>query len=363
MNLKVKKWSLNKIPLVFFKVFLLMLARNHAFASGSKSQKLLRMDAPGGVMEKSPIKDQKGVPLCFAYSAVQLLDSYKLKLQLETNPSRHDKVDMTKLTETSALAAAVDSAYDSNLSYIESLNYGGFVCETINSMIKHGTCSEQKTAELFKSIKAKGNLTPSQLKELFGIAYNGKVYRSDVVEKLFVQLNRALTPQEQMKVFKFIVDKACENDRTKIDDLKIKCVETRRLHRGEDSANHLFKILNDKISHQSNMQPVSIKYCSNFYEVGPTYNPIMGYRPGTKEIIWKQDCLIHYSVVIGKKISQDHHQKEKTSYLIRDSYGKNCGGHSLHPHFKCENGQIWVDEEVLKPNLLEVNYLEKEELI
>jgi hypothetical protein len=314
---------------------------------------VVRLDQSGYAMENLSIKNQGGVPFCFAYSAAQLLDSY-----INTFDQSAKRKSIQPEKEISAMAAAIDAGYDARLTYLQSLNYGGFVCEAVNSIIKHGACEEQETAKLFQDIKgySVSEENKSAFVNYYGEIFKGLNYRSPQVEALFSKLNRPVNPKEQMTIFKLVVDKICENKRQNLKKLKLSCVEMKRRSQGENSADHLLQSLRARFQ-PSNVngktQPVAMKYCANFYTKGPEYSAVVGYKDDDKKILWQKDCMIHYSVVMGMKINENGGR----DYLIRDSYGKNCGGGKMHPAFRCEGGHVWVSEKVVAQNILQLDFL------
>jgi hypothetical protein len=81
--------------------------------------------------------------------------------------------------------------------------------------------------------------------------------------------------------------------------------------------------------------PVGISFCSNIL----TQKRYEGYASGG---VLKADCKAHAAVVIGKRFGN-----AGCEYLIRNSWGYGYTGYA----WKTDEGDIWVPERVLAPNL------------
>jgi hypothetical protein len=156
-----------------------------------------------------------------------------------------------------------------------------------------------------------------------------------------------------------VVDKQCKNYSQKINS-KTKCV-TRNGHRrdkewecernkvfdGEDECEDWttnLEIIHEKIG----KQPVGIEYCSKVLTAGKKYDGLnfLGIPSG--------DCGGHASLIIGRR-----RVGKSCQLLVRNSWGTSCNAYSND--FECENGNIWVDENILKKNLMDVTYIKDED--
>lgn len=61
---------------------------------------------------------------------------------------------------------------------------------------------------------------------------------------------------------------------------------------------------------------------------------------------------LHTSSFVGRRWNQEHQGCE---YLIRDSHGEGCDKYD--PSYKCENGNVWLSEAQIYPNLISIVYM------
>ncbi len=111
-------------------------------ASARQTLQTVRLDDRGYSMENVPVTNQKGIPLCYAFSAAQMVDAYRFTYDKSAHFNHL----------TSPLMAAVGASWDTGFNYFETLNYGGFLCEAVDSIVKYGSCSQKLTESLFNSI-------------------------------------------------------------------------------------------------------------------------------------------------------------------------------------------------------------------
>lgn len=80
--------------------------------------------------------------------------------------------------------------------------------------------------------------------------------------------------------------------------------------------------------------------------------------------VWSDQCKVgdgfngHAGIVVGRrllKFQEDNKSKSVCQYLVRDVYGKSCKGYTddptVSPPQRCEQGNIWVDEDALLANI------------
>lgn len=307
----------------------------------------IRLDSSGFSMEHISVKDQKSIPFCYSFAAAQMIDAYR-----ET----FDKSE-EKHFPTSPVAAAIWASWDTGLTYHQTLNYGGFLCEAMDSILRYGSCDEGETNEIFHSIQRSKENSKS------------KSFSSLIVEKKFRELAiRGPATEEEseldinfesdewdqgnlkMKILKNLVDESCSGANTNLSHLRLQCITKRRKDSDKLEGQSLIKIVQKALNQGNRSQPIGIKFCSNVFDEGPRYIGIQKKEIG--KLSWKKNCHIHYSLIIGRRL-----KKGKMEFLVRDSYGKDCGSSTLHSSWTCERGSIWIGEEALINNLLEINLL------
>jgi hypothetical protein len=104
---------------------------------------------------------------------------------------------------------------------------------------------------------------------------------------------------------------------------------------------------------KSKPQPTAITYCSSILTQWRIYEGAA--KDGvTKERLLKSDCRGHSSLVIGRRMNPS---AGKCEYLVRNSWGTSCYPYSRD--WSCENGNIWVEADVLTRNTYGYFYLEE----
>jgi hypothetical protein len=108
--------------------------------------------------------------------------------------------------------------------------------------------------------------------------------------------------------------------------------------------------------------PLGIEYCSGIltspnkdFIHNRTFGSDINYLNSPKAIRnFKDGCGFHASALIGRERREDG----KCYFLVQNSWGASCHFYS-NPEL-CEDGKIWVDEDVLSRNLLRVSDVQKE---
>ncbi len=62
----------------------------------------------------------------------------------------------------------------------------------------------------------------------------------------------------------------------------------------------------------------------------------------------------HYSSIVGRRTNE---KTNTCQYLIRNSWGKNCSIYPAPYNSQCEEGNIWVDENVLGQSIIGIHFL------
>lgn len=107
-------------------------------------------------------------------------------------------------------------------------------------------------------------------------------------------------------------------------------------------------------------KPTAINYCG-LVRTDPSINGVNS--KGRLDSSCKRDgvSLGHSSVVVGRRLLRyrDGNQiKQICQYLVRDSFGSSCAKYpddpTAEPSIRCENGQVWIDEDALFSNVAEI---------
>ena len=82
--------------------------------------------------------------------------------------------------------------------------------------------------------------------------------------------------------------------------------------------------------------PVGINYCANILE-----------HPDYSGSIDAKDCEKHVSMIVGTARDQNG----KCTYVVRNSWGTNCGRNVYHKDYTCRDGNIYIPKEALLKNV------------
>ena len=330
-------------------------------------------------MSQLPVTAQGETGLCYAYTAAQLADAYL---------AREGKLNNHK---TLAIAAGIQSKGVSlenilisifNPGYMDDPN-GGFVCNAFDQINKNGACNEVKLNKAME--KLFGIASPQATIEVrdvdFHLHFLNSLFKNkdsddmipyknlsgDCIEasassmNLDAQTKKLLLPLFKALIFslkedsrinsmKAFVKKFCENHKLDMPE-KLTCLtHTDYEVVGQDVFNNdivmgpverihdLFNKPKDKVL------PVGIEYCSAFLEYGGSN------ADGLFDMINKNKCKPHASLIMGRRS-----RNGKCEFLLRNSWGKNC---AYDDKFDCEEGNIWIEDKVLKKNLMNLVHLE-----
>lgn len=250
-------------------------------------------------MEGVLVRNQKTLPLCFSFAAAAMLDAY-----LKVNYKR-------KFPPSSSFAGAILASKEYEVPFETTFTQGGYLCYSMDSMIRKGFCSEKKTEFLFESI-----------------------------------LNRTSQINNIDKLAE-VIEQVCEKGYAK---LKVSCKEIYRVKVGYRTGTDLLSEVDKEFRKGKLALPIGIKYCAGLVMQGRDFKGT--YSEYKDNLLWKPDCFVHYSVIIGTRFI-----KEK-EYLIRDSFGPDCDSRNLHKDWECDNGSFWIPEKSLINNILAVDVLE-----
>ncbi len=322
-----------------------------------------------------PVVNQR-LGTCYAHTAAQLIDAYRFS-------HKPPKGDRNYSHHSFSLDLAVKSKTRWWYQFIEKWFYkkkyrdapdGGLVCPTIRESVKSGrTCSKEHMLKEIDSLFIYGTDAPDQVKSFnmrdylarIDDLYQCKQNQTDQVApcnltpfitenikqlKNLVEIANSIRekPKNRLTFIKQIIEKQCRGHWQKINS-DIYCASGNNLrsefagkckqdilniHRNCDDTPSDLELLHKYLP----KQPVAISYCANFLTEGKkaTGHNFLGIR--TKK------CFGHASLIIGRK-----RVGKKCMLLLRNSWGTSCNPYS--DDFKCEHGNIWVDEDTLKKSL------------
>ena len=294
------------------------------------------------VMQEIPVLDQGQTGLCYAYTASQLVDAFYGQKQ-----------------KTSAIAAAVFARADDwgfsrwlRKNSIGNLVDGGWTCQTIDALKEKGACpmSLVDTDYLRRTIAAYSN----DIKEVVKFAKNNpEQYQCVKVNELIpdqlsemIKLGDKLEDYNNMQTLELMIKNGCREQLTSLPeklechdfvarvDYKTEVMPKMNISATDVAAKKYKAKINQLFSRPAPLQPLGLAFCSSI-------------------LTGNKDCGLHAAMIIGRRKKTS---TGKCQYLIRNSWGTDCSNYKRG--VKCENGNLWVDDNELEQNMTKINYLE-----
>ncbi|MEK7690747.1 MAG: hypothetical protein AAB425_06980, partial [Bdellovibrionota bacterium] len=301
----------------------------------------IRLDAPGGSMEKVALRNQIG-GTCYAYTAAAMFDAARFS-------SGDERTELV----SSGFAAALD--YKSK--FKGKNPDGGYVCGLAGVMpgLRHrGACSTKALPPFrnsvslnrtVKIIQAAWKLTREDT--LPGV--QAPVARETRVKPALIaygmqtqdlppdhEIDELLQKKSLTKLLKkLLVEPSCaKDDRIEWDVRRcksgLKIAKSVRARVGDMNA----------LLRRENAQPIEISFCSAVLTEG--YAALSDPKKWNVLFMSGEKCGYHAALVIGRRV-RDGQQE----FLVRNSWGKSCLPYA--PEWECEagKGNIWVDGNAL----------------
>lgn len=335
----------------------------------------VRLDAPGGTVEKMPIHDQDGLGICFAETGAQLFDSL-LNQHGVTHP-RTSSLHAALLTKLNF--SDPSQASRSNNGGID----GGDACATVRGLSSSGACSHESylrflntgwpkasvgqlydlyethrqalEAEL-KSKKLQKEIDQTVSRHAFalmdGILATCSPNRPSVVKlPTFDELGRILQEGSFPSLARGVFGSDCQPKDKFRAPFEITCQAIGTYgYSSREMRPVLQRRLLQHLTQGKTATPVGISYCSALLESGPEWKKNLSQ---TEDFFRAPDCRFHASIVVGKR-----QKNGSCQFLIRNSWGTDCGAYAKN--WECEKGQIWIDADALLENTRELQFVRKE---
>ena len=164
-------------------------------------------------------------------------------------------------------------------------------------------------------------------------------------------------PREWAGFVAALTESACTQNPLEISSIPSPLITRIRTGEGQGSTmNRMKAALNSSL--EKNV-PAGISYCLEVLKDIDAEGVNFGV-PGNGAVKAGK-CSPHASVIIGRRLLKYVHQGKPDTicqYLVRDSMGESCDGYpddpTSQPSAKCEKGNVWVDENALLNNVIEV---------
>ncbi len=339
-------------------------------------------------IKQMPLYDQGQVGICYAYSAIQLLDHWRETKQHTFGKTfAGKKYSYKKMGVSSPVYAALLTriVQEKGNPYQNKTNLdAGNINLALKMIKKMGMCREDVIQKAINQYAGKNSIDQGEFTELVHLLFLNfptnpdqlrKMSDKQIKDKLFYgkfnYVGRKIGDDGNIaKIFRTIGANLRNGNLTNFMHYIFKdCLDEKNIYKlsknipdpknimirkdnVESMKKHLRTLLNRK-----DAQPVGVGYCSEFLKnkryVGtkPHGQPSYAGQMVTRD---PKTCGGHASIIIGqKKIGGRCH------YLIRNTWGKDCSKYD----WKCETigkGEgmgIWVEEGALFKNLMSMTYL------
>jgi hypothetical protein len=274
-----------------------------------------------------PVRNQDTVGWCFGYTAADLI-SYKIN-------QRVSAVDLS-ITYYNKMEAMPRDA-------ILSKTGGGQPVRTFDTTIKDGFCMEKDFPSedyLFpKEYGYIGNEGLSDILKLIEEEHNSpdqllKACRLKSINSLFKNLTiddfKKVFSRKELSAFQMILELQKINCKNRfVPKNKFNMVS------GLKGKREVLKEIDDQLEKDN---PISYNFNANFLL------PLKD-QPGFDN---------HYASIVGRKFNEE---TKTCQYLIRNSWGRNCTQYPPPYNKQCDEGNIWVNEDIIHKNLIGINYI------
>lgn len=348
-------------------IFFLLIPFAHA--SGMEAPDEINLNDPGGSMEHVAVREQGHFEICYAEVAAQMADAWRF--------SHGDKEYAFQTSAMTLALQAGDPALTSHPDDGLSTRGGGFIDHAMEALVNQGACPQSDAVD---SIDPQLTL---QIVRLLASEARGDDVNFQAIHS---QLNHvglgSLLPPDGF-IHSILEDKTLDLP-TQLDRiLSSNCARSghsRKLELpkfshigyvapgvvGVNGRNHrpdnptaIFQEMHDYIGYlqlrikDKTSLPVGISHCSAFLMLG---QEAAGFD--NKAMYQGGHCGKHATLVVGKRTNTT---SGKLQFLLRNSWGANCGrnrnhtNHILSQRWECvDGGNLWVDADALERNLLEL---------
>ncbi len=323
----------------------------------------LRLDQGGKSMSNVPVHNQGDLGTCYAHTAAQGTDAF-IHTYAKDNGNWH--------TSTTMLGTEYRDTFFTRIFAIDGNIEGGLVCGSFRRSIKKkGACAESniegmldrmysnvnpayRVNRLFKDLTKSFEDTKKLARKVgenaypqgAGILLQALMLEGGIASELpsADELAVALKARTNLQFAHTFFTHLCEGPRVHVANAK--CRDHHLWLRGKRGLQKLIKDVQISLK-KKNAQPVMMSYCGDVLVKGRTYR---GLGNAILDPIKTGLCGYHASAIIGLR-EKDH----TTQFLVRNSWGTGCYGYSAD--WDCENGNLWLDAEVLARNMTDYHQM------
>jgi hypothetical protein len=392
MSMSIAKISFQKIVLAFFVVMAAGLTHPHADDDCGKP---VRLDDAGGSMDNVPVLDQQALPICYAFSAATLLQTWRcshgatdcgqasvspvsISVNAELWEVNHHIIDQD--SKVSAFWG-----YKSNEVQTAALFRGPYCDQAAIQQVSDTVTTESAIENLFTQYKkncvrsAGLGLDPSNTANLASCRSMGGSSFDHPSFELFAQtaeaclfprggspvdvktIETALVESNPLLIIQGIIAEQCSKNPVTIPTMpRLDFYRIAPLHKsdGPDSikiaaAKKAIDGEFDRLDHKG--QPIFTTYCADVLGAGRK-----------SKFNYGADCSTeHASLIIGRR--KNPKEPHSCQYLVRNSWGKNCDRDVKRKYHYSEDwdcdaskGDYWIDQEMMLKSAFEIGGVENE---
>lgn len=306
-------------------------------------------------MATIPVMDQDSKNICYACTASQMVDSWRFS---------HGDKDVNHLT--SPIAAAVFYASQRTDFEVEDID-GGWQSETVNSIIKNGSCDYKsiynkfgqnglneyfgtlkKQFDDFQRLAIRQTPSPSKRKAMAeavkcAIESANKRAPAPQIEEII----RALSQPKYLGYLEELFAPICQKRGKRLSGVpKAKVLWAMHLTPAA-RARKLQDQITDVLGSE-NPQPIGMDFCEDVL-----FDKKVVGIDHAGQLDWKTCSAQHAALIIGQRQTPSG----RCEFLVRNSHGQSC---NPYKDWDCDKqtGQIWVESEVLIRNIYGLSWLE-----
>ncbi|MBC7712160.1 MAG: hypothetical protein H7177_02410 [Rhizobacter sp.] len=273
------------------------------------------------------VRNQGSAGWCFAYATAELL-SYKIEKKISAAElALNFYIKMPEMPRGDFLSSVAGGNDMGAMTY----SSNGFCAEedmpSENYKVPKECLKSGKALETLDIIRLIENIHQTMPSTLTACQVN-------IVSSLFKNLNASEIQAKLLDRKLTSLEKISDLKDTNCAAKRIKPAKKLKMRSGLESHDNSILDIDKQLDVKN---PVSLNYNANFLVKNSNPNEIGN----------------HYSVIVGRRKSASSCQ-----YLIRNSWGPDCSIYPAPFNTQCEQGNIWVDENVLLKSIIDVHFMQ-----
>ena len=268
------------------------------------------------------VRQQGDAGWCFAYSTADLMSYHTNQRISATDLAINFYQQMPEMPKTATLSTIAGGSDMGAMSYAKRSFCPDKITPSDEYVVPQSclpASGRVDTMDIIRAIEGIHKEAPQEL-SLCQMSLISSLFKNLKKEDIqAIALNKKTTSFEKISLLK---DRNCEGNRIQ-----------NKMSMKEGLKNNPIEDIDDQLNKNN---PISLNYDASF-------------------LLHKYSGIAnHYSVIVGRRL---HAATNTCQYLIRNSWGKNCSIYPSPYDKQCEEGNIWVDEDVLGKSILGIKFL------